>query len=75
MSKNKCPEQLMLLQDWINWRFVIPIDIKKAQRMCKNGHVPAKKIGKEWFVIVNLELIQTGDPIADEMISDVLRAA
>lgn len=74
MSKGKCKEQLMILEDWVEWRFVTPPSIKTAQRWCDKQYVPSKKIGKFWFVKIDEELIQTGDPYVDSMISDVLKA-
>lgn len=41
-----------------------------VRRWCRNGELPAKKIGAHWFVDLDAEKLATGNALAD----DVLRA-
>lgn len=62
-------ERLMPISEWRDKRFTTPPDKRTIQKWCEKGEVPAKKIGAKWYIIVNEELNQTGDPLVDQVLS------
>lgn len=60
--------KLMLLSDWSKARFLKPPARKTMLGWCENGHVPAKKIGGQWYIEAERELTETGDPLVDEIL-------
>jgi len=61
--------RLMSLQQWRRERFAgrIPSE-NTVKRWAKNGDIPAKKIGKTWFVLVQEEIGTTGDELVDRIL-------
>jgi hypothetical protein len=66
-------EKLMSIAEWRESRFTTPPDKRTVRGWCESGYVPAKKIGRNWFVIINKEIEQTGDAKVDSLINSVLR--
>lgn len=67
--------KLLSLDDWLAKRFENPPSLRTARRWCESGTIPAKKIGKCWFVEANKELEQSGQPSVDELVNRVLKAS
>jgi hypothetical protein len=61
--------QLMSVNDWRAARFAVkPPSEQTVRRWCEHGDIPAKKIGGQWFVMVNEELRTTGDDLVDSVL-------
>lgn len=67
-------EKLIPLNDWLAERFINPPSQRTARRWCGNGTIPAKKLGRDWFVEANKELAQSGQPDVDDLVNRVLKA-
>ena len=64
--------KLVTLNEWLAARFKTPPPLRTARRWCENGEIPAKKIGKCWFVDASKELQQTNSKSVDELVGRVL---
>lgn len=62
--------KLMALKHWRVERFHKPIPKNTALRWVQNGEIPAKKIGGEWFVMLEEEVFDTGC----DRVNEILRA-
>lgn len=67
--------KLVSINDWISSRFETPPSLRTVRRWCDNGDIPAKKIGKRWFIEANKELQQESPPSVDELVNRVLKAS
>ncbi len=68
---NQAPlPQLMALAEWRTTRFTEDSrpSHSTAVRWCKDGHVPAKRIGGKWFVCVREEVMMTGNELVDAVL-------
>lgn len=66
--------KLVSLKDWLEARFEKPPSLRTARRWCENNDIPAKKIGKSWFVDPSKEMQQTGQKSVDDLVDRVLKA-
>lgn len=64
--------KLMKLEAWRNARFVEPISKATALRYARDGVIPAKKMGGEWYVMVEEEVFSTGSGQVDEILRGIL---
>ena len=64
--------KLISLSAWLNKRFETPPSLRTARRWCEQEIIPAKKIGKSWFVDSTKELQQTNNPSVDQLVNQVL---
>ena len=61
--------KLMELEQWSQARFEgKPPSPTTVRRWCREGHVPAKKIGGTWFIDLDAERRQTGNELADSVL-------
>lgn len=65
--------KLMPLKDWAAARFAAgkaPSE-RTLLQMCREGRIPAKQFGGkgEWWVEVEAELKQTGNPLVDKVLA------
>lgn len=61
--------KLMDLDQWRQARFAgRPPSMTTVRRWCREGHVPAKKMGGTWFIDLDAERRQTGNPLADAIL-------
>jgi hypothetical protein len=61
--------KLMALAEWSQSRFVgTPPAETTVKRWCRDGVIPAKRIGGKWFVMVAEELRTTGDNLVDSVL-------
>lgn len=60
--------QLMPLSDWARARFKRPPTHRTLLEWCRNGDIPAKKIGGLWYVEAAREAQETGDPLVDDVL-------
>lgn len=61
--------KLMELEQWSRARFEgNPPSPTTMRRWCREGHVPAKKIGGTWFIDLDAERRQTGNELADSIL-------
>lgn len=59
--------KLMSIYEWRDNRFVgkrKPSD-RTVRKWCEEGQIPCKKIGGLWFVEVESELRDSGNPLVD----------
>jgi hypothetical protein len=62
-------EKLMTISEWIDTRFCDPKPLPQTvSKWCRKGKVPAKQIDRKWFIKVKQELIETGDPLVDNVL-------
>jgi len=63
-------EKLLSIQEWLDYRFTgtHKPSIRTVQSWCTRGDVPAKQIGRLWFIKVKQELIETGNPLVDKVL-------
>lgn len=66
--------KLLSLEKWISSRFDDPPSLRTARRWCEKGEIPAKKIGKCWFVDSTKEIQQSSNKSVDELVNRVLQA-
>jgi len=69
-AENLNQEKLLAIQDWLDDRFTgkNKPSIRTVQNWCNKGQVPAKQIGSLWFIKVKQELIETGNPLVDNVL-------
>lgn len=73
MNKSVALPQLLPLKDWVKARFKGKAPCEKTLlKMCREGRIPAKQFGGrgEWWVEVETELKQTGDPLVDKVLAN-----
>ncbi|MBB1485830.1 helix-turn-helix domain-containing protein [Oceanospirillum sediminis] len=64
--------KLMPLHQWVEERFIgDPPTMCTLRRLCVNGELPAKKIGRKWYIDVEAEVNYTGDELADNVLKGV----
>lgn len=64
--------KLMDLDHWRKARFAgQPPSMTTVRRWCREGHVPAKKMGGTWYIDLDAERRQTGNPLADDVLAAV----
>jgi hypothetical protein len=62
-------EKLMSVSEWIETRFTSKKPSPQVvTQWCRRGEVPAKQIGRLWFIRVKEELLETGDPLVDNVL-------
>jgi len=62
--------KLLSLNEWREQRFTgRKPALSTCKRWCSEGHVPAKKIGKLWYVCVQDEIKLTGNDLVDSVIN------
>ncbi|UYG08396.1 excisionase [Halomonas sp. M4R1S46] len=62
--------KLMSLEEWRKARFAgEPPAMSTIRKWCREGHVPSKKIGGSWFIDLDAEARQTGNPLADAVLN------
>lgn len=74
MIPNPTPKKLLTLSSWISARFERPPSIRTARRWCEQEIIPAKKIGKSWFVDSAAELQSANEKSVDDLVNSVLKA-
>lgn len=61
--------KLMSLQQWRLERFEgTPPSQSTIKRWAMNGDIPAKKIGRHWYVMLQEEMTTTGDELVDSVL-------
>lgn len=64
--------KLMDLDQWRRARFAgEPPGLSTVRRWCREGELPAKKIGGTWFVDLDAERRMTGNELADEFLASM----
>ena len=60
-------EKLMTIAEWSAGRFTEASRPTRqvVAKWCNEGSVPAKRIGKKWFIIAHQESQETGDSLVD----------
>lgn len=62
-------EKLMPVSEWIETRFTKKKPSPQVvTKWCRTGELPAKQIGRLWFIKVQEELLETGDPLVDNVL-------
>lgn len=67
--------KLVSLKDWLESRFEKPPSLRTARRWCEKQEIPAKKIGRDWFVDPTKEMQQSGNKSVDDLVNNVLKAS
>ncbi len=66
--------RLLPLKDWAAARFAegAAPNERTLLQMCRDGRIPAKQFGGKgaWYVEVDIELKQTGDPLVDKVLQN-----
>lgn len=44
------------------------LSIITLRRLCRQGELPAQKIGRQWFIDLDLEERMTGNPLVDSVL-------
>lgn len=60
--------KLQKLKDWADENLVTDVPTRTLQSWCENGHLPARKLGKLWFVEVGALERSTGNELADQIL-------
>lgn len=64
--------KLMDPDQWRRARFAgTPPGMTTVQRWCRDGAIPAKKIGGNWYIYLDAERIQTGNELADDVLKSM----
>ncbi|MFC0268535.1 hypothetical protein [Kushneria aurantia] len=68
--------KLIRLDEWKARRFEGqgPSD-SLLRKLCRNGDLPAKKIGASWYVDIDAEQNQTGNDLADQVLASMKKGA
>lgn len=66
--------KLIQLSDWLKAKFERPPSLRTARRWCEQEIIPAKKIGKCWFVDSAAELQSANEKSVDDLVNSVLKA-
>ncbi|MDG5498921.1 excisionase [Marinobacter sp. BGYM27] len=67
--------KLMELSEWREKRFSSPPPLRTCQHWAAVGEIPAVKRGKKWFVDVEQEEKQTGNPLVDDILNGTKKAS
>jgi hypothetical protein len=70
-SNNVVIPKLMTLEKWRHERFETPPSKSTALRYAQNGDIPAKKIGGQWFVMLDEEINTTGSDRVDAILKEI----
>ena len=65
-------EKLMSIAEWSKTRFTpesIPVR-QTVAKWCSDGDIPAKQIGNKWFILIEQEQQETGDPLVDRILNE-----
>ena len=60
--------KLQKLKDWADDHFETKVPTRTLQSWCENGHIPARKMGKFWFVDLEAMKSSTGNELADQIL-------
>ena len=68
--------KLMELSEWRIRRFAgSPPPLRTCQHWAAMGEIPAVKRGKKWFVDIDAEAQQTGNPLVDDILNGTAKAS
>lgn len=64
--------KLMDPDQWRRARFAgTPPAMSTIRKWCRQGVLPAKKIGGAWFIDLDAERMMTGNELADEVLKEM----
>lgn len=67
--------KLMSLSEWAEKRFTPasrPTN-RTLTELCCNGDLPARKVGRKWFIDIEADSLTTGNDLADMVLNDSAR--
>jgi hypothetical protein len=63
--------KLQKLREWAEETLLTEVPVRTLQHWCVNGHIPARKLGRCWFVEVDKVTASTGDDLVDQILQAV----
>ncbi|MCX4025145.1 helix-turn-helix domain-containing protein [Endozoicomonas sp. SM1973] len=61
---------LLSIKDWIATRFISGApSISTVNRLCREGKLPATKIGNTWYIEADIEKSMTGNELVDKVLN------
>ncbi|SDO71024.1 Excisionase-like protein [Halomonas shengliensis] len=64
--------KLMKPEEWRKARFAgTPPAMSTIRKWCREGTVPAKRIGGVWYIDLDAEKLMTGNELADQVLEEM----